>query len=1639
MPPESGPSWRGSAPKPAPGNARSWRRPGNAPVTTWNLKSGWLKGFFSLMSVLAAFVAICLFIYLIFVPGCNQVDYSVLAPAPYTDPAMPPQPFAQQDAEAFRGTFRAESLSTAFESKVAATNAKPARRKSASSRSTRVLYITALAGQDGNGDVVLYREGSGPDSIDLGASSPNGCVPLDQVREALAALPAEQKKVLVIDVASGPIDWRWGQFARPPMGSSADQEASNPAIDKLISDVKNLAVITSGAPGEPSWASPILKQSVFAHFLCRALAGDADGCVANRRKDGKVTLDELHQFLLTRTNHWVQQNRDPRGQHPQMRLSVGSSDNFLNTVLSTKKLAPQTAPSAANDEPAREKLKELWIKRDKWEAEDAAQWHPVAWRQLLEHLRRAERWWLAGQPEEMDQHLIAAKRADDSLTERDRTRDRSLMSGFTLSRRAESKMFSYGDLDVPEDHLKRILESELAPTDLPKSDVDEAVKLRKLAEQQSWHSYRSRLWTGSILDEADASRRAAEDLLFVGGKLSIDSAADQRKKSLAKFDEHKKLVIDVSDLVRLQNRLLAELPELAFWASQRIPEEMISKPGQDAHRFQVQNSERFRVIQKYAQLISSNRSSPPDSLKQESELAEFLKDGDDLQAVEVRLLLAFEQLRRLSSLIDREKEKSPQAFAATDAWRTERDAVVISLNETRKLKDQLTLHAKTLIGAPNLGAGDSKGGQGQTQYYRWLQIRNALQWSGLLAEARGGLLAALEESDRTRYLDSQKTPIEQSTEWNGENWTGVDGCWQALWALQVLSLDPSYVGMNQRWVDWAEACLVSKNQSAELAKLGREVRSEFRERAKNRALPPVKDSDQLKSDQVPDALNGLLAAERSARTMHGYDAVSFKLDNDPVAKVQAFDQGAMCLRQAERYLEDFWGNSNGVERWFVLAATQAMRAAAHQEETLGIRAMRMERERVSRGLEEKKLATLKIAPFSPGVDLSLVEKAVHSFTVTIDDHVSAGTAALWMDENAISAEQILEFLPLGRRAVTRTGMSHEFTIHRNRPIPTANCEAISVMPRLLYRGQFWNRQDGWLSVNPCPPQSIDREYQSPSDKGAILVQGADRRDTIFIIDCSLSMRDEIVKGQPLRRFDVARKALSDTLKVLRDASTERNEKEPHVIGLMAYGHRAKAKNRDPNLTETNQNWRQPIPDEVKDNWRNDFEILVPPSPLIGNQFRRMNAYVDPDQPFDGVQTLEPYGETPLLGSVRAASEYLIAQKRGGVVVAICDGAYNDERTNGARYRALEDLYRGHPELALHLVAFDLDKLAEIETLTKLAEKTGGKFHQAPTAAKLAQIIDRVMKPRPFSVVRAAEPPLNIESPLGRAVDDLAADTYQVQFPGVPSFTAKISGGERLEFDLQISNRLLKHHRPVPKLSRRIKGTREPAENEPSRFGYLKADYNDTTKRALFEFSLDRGNDPIGMVDRPAEIQITISPMRSTRQFSGSWKLSPQQSVPVWQVELRDWPKDAKPEVQAFWKMNRTEPDEKVSAAMLLKDPQSVTLDDWPNRSLNITAERKGGKLLVKLQGTDKSNPIRVADVRVEVGELSRIESQFSPKSYDWTSTFYESGQQIIYAFDVSERFDPDRFHVALTSPTRLKRDAVEIQSPLEIEKWDSEQ
>ena len=1637
MPPAPGPSWRGSAETPARGGVRSWRRPGSGPATAWPLRSRLLRAVLSLLSALVAFAAIALFIFLVFVPGCSQTRFAVLAPAPYSDSGLPPHPFAQQDGEHFRTHFAAENLSELLgqSQPVAGAKAAPngggATKSGAASRSVLLLYVTALAGRTDNG-VVLY-------SIDSGPDEPEGYLPLDQLWEFLGKLPREQKKILAIDLARGPVDWRWGQFVRPELGAVADRPDVTGGLNGALSTIPNLAIVTSAAPGEVSWSSPSLSRSVFAHFLIRAIAGEADGS-GSRTRDRRVTLAEVHDFVLTHTNHWVSQNRDLRGQHPQLLMVSETREQLLGTVVAEVrgKVSPPPLDAVKPVEGAQlRQLEDLWEARDKWSVREPEQWHPLGWRQFLEHLRRAEQWWLAGQKEGMEPHLQAAEKAVAELEARDAHRTPELR-GFPFVATGVSRRTNSGQIEEtsplqPERQLKFAFDG-FAPVSLPKPPQDASLRLRAKAEQQSWQSFQSRLWTGTLLADADRDRRQAEDLLFVGGQQELDQSAMLRQSAETKLEQREQIVRELSEAHRLHHRLLAELPDLAWWAAQRLPVENL--------RSTALLSRRADLMEKYARGIDEARFRPP-SLSDQGKLRDE-SDDSSLQQSEIDLLLLFEQARQLARLIDRELEVD-QPFAASSEWREELKLLKQTLTDPERgldaLRSRLTRHAKGLVGATGAATGATASGGaelGQTQYFHWLSLRNALQWSGLPAETRRSLFADLEQSDRNLHAHAQKIPVAAATaaEWSGDDWGGVDGCWQGLWALQSLSLGAADAAMHKRWVLWMNAVVSPKEQMGLLVQLGQTVRHEYRDRA-DRAQPTPASGDR------PEAvLRTLLVAERAARTLHGYDAVRFPSDRDPLRRLNGFDLGALCVAQADRYLEDFWGKvqPNDREAWYVQAVDQCLRVVGRQYDELSITSLKTAREDVVRRLQARQTARLKLVPVDAKVDLSLAEQRPVRVAAEINDQVPPGVAALWLVEDADPTAMNLDFLPTGRRAIMSAALSAELTVRKQRTPPAAKCGDIVVRPRLLFRARYWDEQEDLIRVNPCLPNSIDEKYESPATTGEIVVHGTDRRDTLIILDCSLSMAPPMDPKKPQgdSRFQAARRALSEALRVLRDGPALRNEKEPHVIGLMAYGHRAKAKGNDPNQTATNPDWKLPIPMVVSGDWRNDFELLLPPSRLLDKHYQGMVAYLDPAQPFEQTPLLQPFGQTPLLGAILSSAHSLIERNRGGVIVAITDGAYNDGSPDGQRYKSVQELLSGHPELSLHIVAFGVDEKSEIASLKKLGEHTRGTFHDAPNGAKLAEAIERVMKPRQYAVIREAQPRAETFANLGQPISERPPHTYKVRFPGLAEFPATIVGGERLEFDLDAANNGLKHRRLQPLLFQRVQDATPPAPHEPTRFGYLKADYDKSQGRVEFLFCLDR-DDPLGMIERPAEIRIDIVPRGSRRQFSRSWMLAPGQSLPVWQVELRNWPPESKPEVRAWWKMTRTEPDAQLPLAAIIKEPQPAALPGWPDRTLTITAERQPGKVLVRLQAGESENEVNVADVRVELGQQSQLESRFLPAPFNWRSQLFEAQRQVTFTFDVGENFDATPARIALTSRSSLDRGSRALESPLVIEKWDKEQ
>ena len=1616
MPPAPGPSWRGSAQTPAQRGARSWRRPGTGSTASLPLKSRWLRGFLSLMSALVAIASIVLFIILIFVPGCSRTQFAILSPAPYTNGGLPPYPFAQQDREDYQTQLSAENLPDFLGKKQSTTAPKSEPRVRQAAKSVLVVYVAALAGRTDDG-VVLY-------SIDSGPDEPEGYLPLQQLWDYLASLPSSQKKILAIDLSRGPIDWRWGQFTAPGLAPSTGQGPSQGDLDAILAKIPNLAVLTSAAPGEVSWPNPTFSHSVFAHFLLRGLAGEADGS-GQATRDRRISLSELHNFVLTHTNHWVVQNRDLRGQHPQLFVAPAARPDPSGTVVAEVRGRPSPGISDSTrqvDGSRTKRLETLWEARDGWIAREPEQWDPLGWRQFLEHLHRAEQWRLVGQFEGMDPHLQAAETAERQLASRDASRKSETASSqfvaTSLSRRTSLGPFAETTPVLPERQLQLVLQG-LAPSTLAKPVQDASIRLRSRAEKQAWQPFRSRQWVGTVLAEADQVRRTSEDLLFVGSEAALVQSASSRQAAESKLELCEQITGDLTDAHRLHHRLLAELPDLAWWAAQRLPVENL--------RSTAIHSRRARLMKDYSLGIDEARFRPP-SLEEQEKLRDE-SDDSALQQTEIDLLVMFEQTRQLGRLLDRELEPK-FSYGTSSDWRDELKVLKQSLTHPEKgldaLRARLVRHAKGLIGADSEAAGASSNVElGQTQYFHWLRLRNALQWSGLPADLRRGLFLELEQSDRILNANAQKVPVAASAEWNGDEWGGVDGCWQALWALQSLSLGATDSGMHERWVVWKNAVVDSRTQTDLLAQLGRSVRVEFRDRVERSQPSPAA------TDRMDDVLRTLIVAERAARTLHGYDATLFASDRDPIRRLRDFDLAALSIAQANRYLQDFWGKVAPGDRepWYVQAVDQCLRVAQRQNDQVSVPALKTARTEVAQRMQELQAARLKLATKAETVDLSLASQQSVQLGVEIDDLIPPGIAALWLsDENPSS---VLEFLPAERQAVTPTSTKSDVTIRKQRAVAAQNCGLIAVRPRLLFRGRFWDEQENVVQVDPCPPNSIDIVYQAPSATGEVVVFGVDRRDTILILDCSLSMAEPMVatNKQGDSRFQAARKALIEAIRVLRDGPVLRNEKEPNVVGLMAYGHRARTKNGDPNQTSTNPEWKLPIPSAVAEEWRNDFELLTPPDRLLDEQYRRIASNLD---------TLQPFGQTPLLGAIQSSARWLIDRKRGGVIVAITDGAYNDGIADGPRYKTLQQTLQSHPELSLHIVGFGVSAPAEIASLTKLGEHTRGTYHDAPDGTKLADAIEKVMKPRRFDVVREAQPREEYHSNLGQPVRDLAPHGYKVRFPDLAEFPIEIYGGERLEFDLDVANKSLKPRRPQPLLFRRAVDAGTFSLREPTRFGYLKADFDKATGRADFLFSLDR-DDLLGIVERPAEIRIDITPRGAGARLSRSWRLSPSQSIPAWQVELRDWPADSKPLIQAWWKMARTEPDVLIPLADSIKGKSPAALPGWLDSSLSVTAEIQPGKVLLRLQAHQIPSGTSLGDLRVELGRRSQVQSRFIPAAFNWRNRLFEAQRQVTFEFDVGESFDASTADIAVTSQTSLERGCRTLETPLAIDKWDKEQ
>jgi hypothetical protein len=146
-----------------------------------------------------------------------------------------------------------------------------------------VLIVLAMhGGSDSNGAYFLPNRATGPEDR----------LPLEHVIQSLAKLPPDKNKILVLEGAQIPADWRLGMVSNR---FAYHLKALEPAIRK----VRGLWVLSASDVDQRCWGSEGLGRTAFSHYLIEALRGE----VAARGR--QPSLDEFYQYLRRNVSNWA--------------------------------------------------------------------------------------------------------------------------------------------------------------------------------------------------------------------------------------------------------------------------------------------------------------------------------------------------------------------------------------------------------------------------------------------------------------------------------------------------------------------------------------------------------------------------------------------------------------------------------------------------------------------------------------------------------------------------------------------------------------------------------------------------------------------------------------------------------------------------------------------------------------------------------------------------------------------------------------------------------------------------------------------------------------------------------------------------------------------------------------------------------------------------------------------------------------------------------------------------------------------------------------------------------------------------------------------------------------------------------------
>ena len=1424
---------------------------------------------------------------------------------------------------------------------------------------------------------------------------------LDSLADALRSLPQEQKKLLLLDLCRVQSHWRLG---------IVENDLTERARE-TFQGIPNLAVIGSCETGEASCVASEIgpegrPQSVFAYFVTRGLDGDADQAPS----DGRLTVRELYDYVSRNTNSWVQENRDPRGQHPVLlsEISAKAEDDPTFVVAripygrrggSVRKKTNQGQPNSDESEAevavstgtVWETVAKLWREREKIEAAsrfNLLQSEPTSWSVTTDGLLRAEDLLLANQVAEargligetqsrLDQLASVASHgafahSTSSAFISENIGSRIDFEAQTQKETARNAAAGQDHVALSEERFARDARTALVPTQTADL-VDRVVELRRLAEHTVANSIGVHSAVRHLCLKADGLRREAEDWLFVGDREKTEPKAAEAHQAYTQIEAICRIL---QRAIRARNRLSSDLPAMAAWAAFRTPS--------------TGSSTRAQMIREFRNSVSRNELPAPSALRTLD--AERLIVPERVEVKLARLLAVGRELELQLGRVD--QVDSPDELSDVAQLTSEAETVL------SEVTDILESYARRLD-------QEARNQSTHPQPALWREIRDILRCPPVPADLRRDLHTWLRDfSQKMNRSWCDREIAESGRPENTPNKSPEDaadvtdavfqqGMWSSFWALQVLSLgarDPvSVEDLWDRWYrTWREVTRDQRDAQAlrfeaeqvSIVQLGTAMRRAWD--AKRKAVDDH--MRQWKKAKEPRA--SLVAADKMTRALHPCDASRFSGHNAPARELLHYSESELLMAEAERYIEDFW------EGWYGPAASACL-AATHDA---GVVQFDERRQQIESLMAERERATVRVE--SNPVKFGTKARAEAQPRMFPDGNLPSGTAAVWMDCEK-NADVVLEET---RRQSMLLGLSSEGAGVRSEVFPFRKLNperaddprcpfTVSAKVQVFFRGHRWPETDAArnVTIHPCRPNGTTYSYRPTGElDGQIVVNGTDSRAIIFILDASLSMRTQ-------NRWETARSVFKETLFSL----AKWNQLNPDVpgvrAGVIAFGQEESS----------------------------EIETLL--------EMQRLT-----EENADGIiagLAFQPSGKTtPLLKALIAACHKLEQQKIPGTVVAITDGEYKDANPLDLIRdidRLLEESRKGGRDIDLHLVGFAVPtgEKGVLEGLTQAGDR--GRFYDAPDGPALARALKETTDPRPYRVIGSG---VRLDRRLGEPCRELKAGTYRVSFASCPPLDVDILGGESLVFELDRGSiRLVaptQKYRTDRPMGGLVFGCREFRENRQQ-------------KQARFLLCLN----PLDLhtfVPRPAEMQFDIQPIAEKQPIRRSVDvyLRPNETVPTWEVTVDDWPRGSGARIQTCWKSQRSSLDAPPIAFRRSGQPTEIKLPFSGTRTVTLQVSPVQYDLTTATAVVEL-HPIDTKELQPRDPEffeqLANIGVNFAPGGtappldVPFTREFIEEEETLIYTFSkLPANFSRADFEMRVTSWHARKSSAFHLSTPLTI-------